>query len=147
MIVASYERDLGNAECLIPVVPKITPSTTPATTTSTRPETPPSPQNPRSRNDSAQPLDIPTSFILDVGSEELDGYLTLVDEFEADVGVDVVAGASWHSVVAEDPAQNTTGFEVGFLFLIERNESIEVRGTRLVVQSLCGCGLVDLVPA
>lgn len=62
---------------------------------------------------------------VDVAPEELDTYRTNIGDFEADSGVDVVAGASWHSVIADDPAQNTTGVEVGFLFLIERNTSID----------------------
>ena len=62
MIVASYERDPGNAECLIPVVPKNHPITNTADHYINAPRTiTPTRGNPRSPNSSDKGLDIPTS--------------------------------------------------------------------------------------
>jgi hypothetical protein len=73
-----------------------------------------------------QLVDVDGYRYADIRVDELGDNVELIEDYEEHVGVDLVVGASWHPVVADDLSQKTTSnVEVGLLFLLQRNESID----------------------
>jgi hypothetical protein len=60
----------------------------------------------------------------DASKLEIDLMLRGIEEAEASAGSDAWGASSLHSVIADDPSQNTTQGEVGFLYLIQFNSPI-----------------------
>jgi len=62
----------------------------------------------------------------DIRVDELCDNLDLIEAYEEHAGADLVVGTSWHPVVVDDASRNkASGVEVGFLFLLHRNETID----------------------
>ncbi len=74
-----------------------------------------------------QLVDVDGYNYVDVRTEELDYQLALINDYQTYiVGADLFDGASWHSVVADDPSQNTVSdIEVGFLLLVQGTEPLD----------------------
>jgi hypothetical protein len=66
---------------------------------------------------------------MDADDSEIDATITLLDGVEADVDYDLFGAVSLHSIVADDPSQNTArnqqgGSETGYFGLVQFNEVV-----------------------
>ena len=73
-----------------------------------------------------QLVDVDGYTYADIRADELADNLELIEDYEEHAGVDLVVGASWHPVVANDHSRNrSSAAEVGFLCVLQRNESTD----------------------
>ena len=85
---------------------------------------------------------------VDADDFEINGAIALFDSIEAELDYDLFGAISLHSVVADDPSQNTARTqtrkrEVGFLGLVQFNEVVPAGGDEQVASNAFGGTPID----
>lgn len=85
---------------------------------------------------------------MDADDSEIDATVAVLDSVESDAGYDLFGAVSLHSVVADDPSQNTArnaqgGTEVGYLALVQFTEVIPAGFDEQAASNSAGSAPID----